>query len=390
MKDYKELKQIVDQLEATLREAAPQAEAECEYPKALVETFRDTGFFKIWAPKKLGGWDIDPVTACKIFEDLAYIDSAAAWVVQMSNAVGVLGRFFEDRAAEEMFGDGNAIFADAFSPPGSAVPVEGGYRLTGQFPFGSGCRHADWFISLGLVMDGDAPRMSDGAPVIHMMAFPMSDAEVVNNWDTLGMRGTGSHDVKVTDLFIPAHRSPPLMPIADANNQAWGTEINKLTIWHIHASIAAIPLGIARAAMDEFVGLTASKVPAFRAETVNTQALAHNRLGEGRATLTAAKAGLYETLGCAWASANEGDFITVEQKCDIQLAASYAARAACDAIERISASAGTTVVRNGTKLNRHLRDLRTITQHAFISRDRYADAGCMLLGQTPGWGFMQF
>ena len=100
MKSYAELKAVVDQLEPVLREAAPEAEVVCHYPKEGVEKIRDTGLFRIWAPEKLGGWDVDPVTACRIFEDLAYIDSAAAWVVQMSNAVAVLYRFFNDQAVE--------------------------------------------------------------------------------------------------------------------------------------------------------------------------------------------------------------------------------------------------------------------------------------------------
>ena len=106
--------------------------------------------------------------------------------------------------------------------------------------------------------------------------------------------------------------------------------------------------------------------------------------------LNAARAGLFETTRQVWESAKSGQSITSEQKCDMQLASSYAARAACDAIELMTASAGTTVIRQSSKLNRHLRDLRTITQHAFISSDRYEDAGCLLLNELPGWGFLHF
>ncbi len=344
----------------------------------------------MWVPEKLGGWDIDPVTACRIFEDIARIDSAAAWLVQMSNAVGALGRFFSDRAVEDMLAGGDSIMADAFQPPGNAVPVDGGYKLTGQFPFASNCQHADWFIALGLIMDGDQPRMADGQAVVHMLAFPMSDAEVVDNWDTLGMRGTGSHDVKVQNLFVPEHRAPPLVPIVEAANKAWSAAANNLTIWHVIASIGMTPLGIAHAAIDEFTEIARAKTAAYQTQTVSTQMLAHYRLGEAKVILSAARANMYETLSRVWESAKAGNFISVEQKCDMQLAGSYAARAACDAVELIAASTGANAIRQSSRFNRHLRDLRTITQHAYVSTDRYEDVGAMAVGQTQKWGFLFF
>jgi alkylation response protein AidB-like acyl-CoA dehydrogenase len=366
------------------------AEADCKVPKEAIDAIREAGLFRIWIPEKLGGWDVDPVTACRIFEDIARIDSAASWSVQMSNGVAALGRFFGDQAVAEIYAGGNKILADAFAPPGAAVPVEGGYRFTGQFPFGSGCRYADWFMALGLVMDDGQPRMDEGNPVIRIMAFPMAEAEVVDNWDTLGMRGTGSDDVKVENLFVPEHLTAALVPIEGAANAAWSPAMNNMSVWHIIASIATTPLGVAATALEEFVAVAKAKTAAYQTETVDRHALSHYRLGEARATLNAARAGLYDAMAKAWEDAQAGTFITAERKCDLQLAGSFAARAARDAVELIAASAGANAFRHSSSLTRHLRDLRTTTQHAYISTDRYEDVGAITLGQTQKWGFLFF
>ncbi len=390
MKSYEELHAIVRDLEPILRKFAPMAEADCKVPKEAIDAIREAGLFRIWIPEKLGGWDVDPVTACRIFEDIARIDSAASWSVQMSNGVAALGRFFGDQAVAEIYEGGNKILADAFAPPGAAVPVEGGYRFTGQFPFGSGCRYADWFMALGLVMDDGQPRMVEGNSVIRIMAFPMAEAEVVDNWDTLGMRGTGSDDVKVEDLFVPEHLTAALEPIEGAANAAWSPAMNNMSVWHGIASIATTPLGVAATALEEFVAVARAKTAAFQTETVDRHALSHYRLGEARATLNAARAGLYDAMAKAWEDAQAGTFITAERKCDLQLAGSFAARAARDAVELIAASAGANAFRHSSSLTRHLRDLRTTTQHAYISTDRYEDVGAITLGQTQKWGFLFF
>ena len=390
MKGYEELKSCVDELEPLLRETAPMAEAECKLPKNAVSALQKAGLFRIWIPEKLGGWDVDPITACRVFEDIARIDSAASWSVQMSNGVAALGRFFSDRAVEEIYEGGSKIMADAFAPPGAAVPVDGGYTLTGQVPFGSGCRYADWFMALGLIMEDGQPRMVEGQPIIRIFAFPMNDAEVVDNWDTLGMRGTGSDDVKVEDIFVPEHLSTPLVPIETAANAAWSSAMNNLSVWHIVASIATTPLGVAAAALEEFVSVAKAKTAAYQTEKVGHHALTHYRIGEARAMLNAARAGLYDALSAAWKEAEAGNFITPQRKCDLQLAASFATRTACDAVETLASSAGANAFRHGSRLTRHLRDLRTVTQHAYISTDRYEDVGAITVGQTQKWGFLFF
>ncbi len=344
MTRLQELLSKVKELEPHLRKHAAVAEAEHKLPKATVDAVREAGLFRIWVPEKLGGWEVDPATACRTFEAVARIDSAAGWLVQMSNTIGAFGLFFGDQAIEEMYG-GDTIFADALHPHGRAVPVAGGFELTGQFPFASACHHADWFFALARVMDGDSPRSSNGQPETRLMALPMSDAEIVDNWDTLGMRGTGSHDVKAEKVFVPEHRAPTFEPITQAKNNTWPAAVSNLTIWPGVASVGVVALGIADAALEEFIALTRAKTPAYQSQTLNTQSLAHYRLGEAKAVLGAARANMYENLDRAWSWATAGNFISTEQKCDMQLAVTYASSSSRDAVELVAASAGKSAVR---------------------------------------------
>ena len=389
MSSLQELLSKVEELEPRIREHAAEAEAEHRLPNVTVDAVREAGLFRIWVPEKLGGWEVDPATACRTFEAVARIDSAAGWLVQMSNTIGAMGFFFGDQAIEEMYG-GDTIFADAFHPQGTAVPVAGGFELSGQFPFASACHHADWFFALARVMDGDVPRSMNGQPETRLMSLPMSDAQIVDNWDTLGMRGTGSHDDKAEGVFVPEHRAPTFGPTVHAKNNAWPAPISNLTIWPGIASVGVVALGIADAALEEFIALTRAKTPAYQSEALNTQSLAHYRLGEARAVLAAARAHVYETLDRAWSSARAGDSISTELKCELQLAGTYAARASRDAIELVAASAGTSSVRESSPLTRQLRDLNTITRHAYVSTDRYEDVGALTVGQPARWPFMAF
>ena len=390
VKTYDELRRIVTAVEPLIRHGAAQAEAQRYVPESVVDALRSHGLFRIWIPETFGGWEVDPVTAFRVFEDVSAIDSAAGWLVQMSAGVSGLGAFFGNQAVEELYADPDNVFADTFAAPARATPVEGGYGVSGQIPWSSNCKVADWFFCTAMVMEGEEPKMAGGHPVTKVLALPTSEIEIVDNWNVMGMRGTGSHDVKMTDVFVPEHRAADMVPLEKPANDAWPEAFGNMTVWHIIASVAVPSLGIGRAALESFVELAKTRIPANEESTVDTQALHHYRLGEAKATLAAARALMHSSMTEVWESASVGRLITDEQKGQLQLAGSFGARAACDAIELIAPSAGGSAIREDSKLNRHLRDLRTITAHAYIKTDRYRDVGALMVGQPPSWGFFAF
>lgn len=209
----------IRQIEPVIRTHAADAERERRLPDAVADAMRACGLYRMWRPRAFGGLELDPMTAFQVIEEVSRIDSAAGWVLQLSSAIDAIGPWFADEGAKEIFGQPDTIFAGSFFPYRRAVPVEGGYRVTGQTPFMSGANQAQWFLGLAHIYDGDTARLAaDGAPVTLLTMCPANDAVIVDTWRTLGMRGTGSHDVLMTDVF--GHRAVlrcwPLMKSREA------------------------------------------------------------------------------------------------------------------------------------------------------------------------------
>ena len=165
--------------------------------------------------------------------------SNPGWNLQLSNAVVPFFAWFPDEGAREIFGDGpDIVVGGTLFPPGQAVPVEGGYRLTGRWPFVSGCHHCSWFMGPAFIMDADGPRLGEtGDPVQMIVAYRAGEAEILDTWHTMGMRGTGSHDVTAKNLFIPQHRSAVLAPLTKPGS-AFAGPLYRLTIWPPVAALA--------------------------------------------------------------------------------------------------------------------------------------------------------
>jgi hypothetical protein len=155
------------------------------------------------------------------------------------------GPWFGDDGAKDIFGRPDTIFAGSFFPPRRAVPVDGGYSVSGQTPFVSGAYQAEWFFGLAQIYDGDTPRLQDGVPVMLVTVCPANDVVLIDTWRTLGMRGTGSHDVAMSDVFVPLRHTAVLAPY-ETPGSAYQGSLYKFTIW-TPISVAASPaLGIAR------------------------------------------------------------------------------------------------------------------------------------------------
>jgi alkylation response protein AidB-like acyl-CoA dehydrogenase len=377
----------VHQIEPVIRAHTADAERERRLPDAVADAMRARGLYRLWRPRTFGGLEVDPIATFQVLEEVSRIDSAAGWNLQLASAVDAFGAWFPDDGAREIFGQPDTTFAAGFFPPRRAVSVDGGYRVTGQTPFASGAHQARWFMGLAQIHDGDAPRLAaDGTPVTLMTMCPAHEAVIVDTWRTLGMRGTGSHDILMTDVFVPAHRAALLVPL-DKPGSAYQGPLYKLTVWAAIAVLATVPLGIARAAIDDLLELAGRKAPSYLAtplkDRVNIQAL----VGEAEATLGAGRAYLYEALREVWDKALQGHVIDMPGKMKLQLAATYAAAAAAKVVDLVHKAAGTTGIRDDHRFQRHFRDAHTITQHAYISASRYESGGQYFLGVPIEWPF---
>ena len=377
-------------LEPVIRAGSAEAEAQRRLPEQVSDALREAGCYRLFRPRVWGGLELDPVSAYRVIEELCRIDSAAGWNVTQPNAMEPLGAWLSDAGAEEVFGSPESVVAGSFFPPRRAVPAEGGYRLSGRCTFNSNCHAATWICGLANIYDDGVQWLDDhGDPVTLLTFFRASEARIVDNWDTLGMRGTGSHDVEVEDVFVPADRAVVFEPLKRPN-AAHGGPLHRLTMWHSIGCDAVPALGIARAAIDDFLELAGNRTPSYTSTPLKERSIVQLRLAKAMATLEAARAYLHETYDAAWQSALDGRDLDLGGKARLQSACSYAPLAAAEAIDLIHSLVGTSGIRNREPFARHFRDIHTLTQHAYVSEARFTAVGQVALGLDPDWGFLFF
>ena len=382
----------VKEMAPTLCRYTEEAEKARRLSRPVVDAMLKAGLYSMARPKAFGGLELDPVTMFRVVEEVARHDSAAGWTLQLSLAVdSSLAWLPDEGAAEILDGHPEVIFGTSFTPTGGrAIPVEGGYRLTGQWPFVSGAHDCRWFLFLPRLMDGDQPRLNTRGVPMQLWAFlPADEASILDTWHTLGMRGTGSHDVAVSDLFVPERHTAPLVPL-EQPGQAYQGPLYRLTIWPSVALLAPPALGVARAAIDDLLELARAKTPSYMGATLRARQVVQRQVAEAEATLGAGRAYLYETFQENWDAAVQGAEITLERKLTMQLATTHANLAAAKVVDLVHAAAGTSAIRNEYRFQRYFRDAHTMTQHAFSSANRYESVGALMLGVESDWPFFAF
>lgn len=379
----------IQELEPLIRDHASRGERERRLPKPVCDALRDAGFFRMFRPQCRGGLGLDPVSEFQVAEALARVDSATAWNVQVSNASELFAGWFSDTASQEIYGAPEAIVAGAFNPHRRAVVEPGGYRISGRTPFNSNCHGATWLIGLADVYDGEKPRLDeDGQPQTLLTATPADEVEIIDNWNTLGMCGTGSHDVQLTDVFVPAERAVPFGPL-ETPCAAYDNPLSRIAIWATVGCHASVALGVARAAIDGLAEL-GSKVPAYTENTLRDSSRVQLRLARAEGKLAAARAFFHAAFEEVWAAVKARGELALGEKARCQLASSNAVLSAAEAVDLVHSCVGTAGIRAEQDFQRHFRDAHVITQHAFVSEARLESVGQVLLGLEPDWGFFSF
>jgi indole-3-acetate monooxygenase len=334
--------------------------------------------FRLWIPRSLGGEEADATTFIEVVEEIARGDGAAGWCVAIGGELNLFAGYLAADAAREIYGsDPDVITAGAFRPFGEAVVVDGGYRVNGRWPLASGCHHAKWIVCGCRVLDGDQHRLrADGTPVTRILFFSPSHVEILDTWHSIGLRGTGSHDFTVTDVFVPsAHslsfREPPVEP---------GPLYSLPTIALFGAALAAVSVGVARHAIDILTELSTTKIASRSRQALREDATMQAALGRAEALLRSGRAFLYEALGDAWQTAAAGGALSVSQRAMLWLASSHAAIAAKEACELAFTAGGSASPYTNSGLERCVRDIHASAQHITVAPGNYQMAGQAFLG----------
>jgi indole-3-acetate monooxygenase len=369
------------ELAPLIAEHADEAERARRLPDALVAAFVKARLFQMYVPHEFGGDEIDYVESLRIFEELARADGAAAWNVMIGAGNGRYAANMDLGPAAEIFSDPDAIWASAFPIGGRLEAVAGGFLLSGRWPYCSGCQQSTWFIAGCLVADGDhARRTDDGHPEMRVAVLPRADWEIIETWNTTGMRGTGSHDIAVDRAFVPAERTFSLTGPLKLDSPLFRIPAFSA----LGPGVAAVSLGIARHAIDGFVELAQAKRHAI--SNVNTQdrALARIRVSEAEGVLRAARAFYYESVEASWAMAQQHRQPSLEERALLRIACVNAAQSAARAVDLVFSVSGSSAIQASAPIERCWRDVHTAATHATVAEVNFETTGKVLFGQDPG------
>jgi alkylation response protein AidB-like acyl-CoA dehydrogenase len=368
----------VTALAPAIRERADETERNRRVPPDLVGALAHAGAFRMCVPRALGGGEVDVATLLDVIETVARADGSTGWIVMIGATSGLISGYLDSDVARAIYGPPDTITGGVFAPRGEAVAVEGGYRARGRWAFGSGSEHCAWLLGGCTVIDGGKPRLlGRGIPDSRMMLFPASDVRIVDTWTVSGLRGTGSHDLEVADVFVPAERAVSLVsdrPRADG-------PLFQFPVFGLLAlGIAAVATGIARTAIDELVAIAGAKTPTGSKRLLGERPVIQMQVAQAEAALESSRAWLRATVAEAWDAARTSGAISVAQRAALRLAATEATIRAAKAVDLMYDAGGGTSIYATSPLQRCFRDVHVVTQHAMVAPSTYELTGRLLLG----------
>jgi alkylation response protein AidB-like acyl-CoA dehydrogenase len=374
-----------------IREHAGAAERERRLARPVIDAMREAGLFRMFTPRSLGGLEMSPVDVARIAEEVGSFDSAAGWALQAGNTGAWWSARLPDQAVAEVFADGpDVIMAASFSPPHRAEAVPDGYRFTGRGPFASTIHDASWIMLTGIVHDGETPRMTPFGPAIVGLILRTSQIEIIDTWESLGMRGTDSNDVVADGVFIPASHSFMVSPEFQPGPHFKGPLYRLPAPASVDVVIAPVALAVARGAIDEVRTTAERKTPLGSVKTLRHRASVQAAIADAEARLRSARLLFYHTLEEAWQRAVRGDHPSLEDRADLMLASTHAVHTASQVADLMHRSAGTSGIYARNRLERHFRDAQTLRHHGFLCESRLETVGQVYLGVEPEFGFVAF
>ncbi len=353
-----------------------------ELPPDLRQTLIAKGFFRLLLPRSLGGAELPPAVFVQVIEAIAKADASAAWCLNQTAGCSMTAAYLDPAAAREIFGRPDGILA--WGPgPGEARAVEGGYRVTATFSFASGSHDASWLGAHLPITEADGRlRLGrDGSPAIHTLLFPKAKATMTDIWHVVGLKGTGSDQYAVSDLFVPHAHCVARDESATRREAGLLYRFSSLQLYS--SGFAGVAMGIARGALDAFVELARDKTPRGGKRTLRDNNVVQSQTAQAEARLGAARAHLLGLLvEVAEAVARSGG-LTLDQRMAIRLASTFAIHQAREVVDTAYHAAGATAIFEANPFERRFRDVHTVSQQLQGRQEHYETVGQYLLGLEP-------
>jgi alkylation response protein AidB-like acyl-CoA dehydrogenase len=293
----------------------------------------------------------------------------------------LLAGSLSETVARSIFGN-HGVVAGSVNPTGRADDVSGGFRASGRWAYASGIDHATWIVGNCIIHDDSVPRRAVvGLPEMRFLFFPRAAVDVIDTWQVSGLRGTGSHDFCVEDVFVaeaftlPAFAARPLLsgPLY---------RVPPVSLFAI--ALASVTLGIARAAIDALMELAAAKTPMGSTTLLRDKSVVQIQTARAEAFIRAARAHLLQAISSQWNEIAGGATASLQARAAVRLATSFCAEACASAVDLVHSAAGGSAIHEGGRIARCFRDIHAATQHIGLNSTGYETAGRVLLGLDPG------
>ena len=378
---------IARQLGPQIRAVREEAEELRQTPPALADALAMAGLYQMYLPRSVGGPQLAPPSVFHAIEEVSKADGSIGWNTMIASVLSFFIGWLPSDVARDMCGTpADLRVAGSLRPQGGAWPVDGGYLVNGQWNFASGIHNANWLHCTCMVMDGDKPEITPaGMPRVRVMWVPAAAATIKDTWSVIGMRGTGSHDFVIDGLIVPKERThfagdPPVDQGALYQPRA--------LFMNLFATVAANSLGIARAAIDDFVLLATQEGSTQSPSLLRERGFVQSRVAEAEAILNASRAYVIDALGRAWAAQYAQVADPTHEIAQARLATTHAMHETVRAVDLVFRAAGTNATYTRNPLERHFRDIHVAIQHNAGFPIHYESAGKVLMGlrpSEPGW-----
>ena len=367
-------------LRPEIRERAAEIEALRRVPPDLVDKLKAAGVFRMYAPESHGGLEVDFPEGLKVISEVARADGSTGWAVMIGSA----GALILSRLPRQTFDQVFAAYGPdmiqaglAGAPRGRAERVEGGYRVSGEWPFSSGCEHADFIIGACVVTEGGEPLPGpiEGMPLVRIVGLPAKAWTIKDTWSVAGLKGTGSHTTVLKDVFVPEAQTlelggPSCLP---------GALYNGLGPW-IPLMHGAFATGLAEGVIDDLIALARTgRRQLFARAAMQDSPIFQYELGQLAAEVAAAKALLEARAVLQWRRAQAGELGSPAVQPDSAQAGLWVTHAALKVADAGFVLAGAAALYDASPLQRRLRDMNAATQHAVVQKQNYQGLGAGLL-----------
>lgn len=370
-------------LGAVIAATADEVERSQRIPEPLLSQIHAARLCRMFLPHSVDGDQVEPWVYLRAIEEISRHDGSVGWNVFVANSAALIAPFLEPAAMQAVFADPRAVVA--WGPPNAckAQAVSGGYRVSGEWHFASGCRQATWMGAHCQVVeaDGSLRLNAAGRPIIRSLLFPAEHAVHIEDWNPIGMRGTASEGYRLTDLFVPEAFSGTR---EEPEQRREPGRLYAFTMQGLYAvGVAGVGFGIARAMLDAFIVLAARKTPRGLGR-LGDSATVQAGVARHEAALGAARAWLVETLRDVWDAADDGlGVIDIPARARVRLACAHAIQAAVGVADFTYKAAGVDAIFPGSPFERRFRDMHTLSQQ-IQSRDSHFEAvGAIMLGKLP-------